>query len=290
MAGIAAGAGSLIGGLLSKQGASAANEHNREIAQNQMLFQHYESSTAYQRAVQDLQKAGLNPALAYQQGGASTPQGAAIPMQNEWEGASQHIANSARAYAEIRNLYEQNNNLKAQSDNQSAQAALYRSQIPIAAAQVDQMAASSAMARAQVIKVNHEVGEVLARTRHYENDAERIKVATEMLNAKKHLALPEALLAMELVEAQIYQSSETGRHQGRLADQPIVGGGVPGSFVNAFLGTSEVTAEALHDMMGLGRFNYDKDGDILIPSRFKSRSEAMGAYKRDKALVRRRQK
>lgn len=51
---------------------------NAEQAELNRQFQKEMSSTAYQRARSDLLEAGLNPYLAYSQGGASTPAGSAL--------------------------------------------------------------------------------------------------------------------------------------------------------------------------------------------------------------------
>lgn len=121
------GAGSLLNTAAGFIGQHYQNEENKEAAEDQMEFQMMMSSTAYQRAVKDMQKAGLNPMLAYQQGGASTP-GGAMPVIGNKVAAGM---NSAATAAQVQNVSADTEKKEAEARNVDADTELKRTMIPL---------------------------------------------------------------------------------------------------------------------------------------------------------------
>lgn len=74
--------GGLIGGALSLLGGERRNSAQTKASQAQMDFQERMSSTAHQRQISDLRKAGINPMLSGKFGGSSSPGGAMPQIQD----------------------------------------------------------------------------------------------------------------------------------------------------------------------------------------------------------------
>lgn len=144
LGGLAAGGLGLLGGILT-------NQTNTANAQAQMAFQAQQSATAYQRATSDMKAAGLNPMLAYTQGGASTSPGALARVENPVPAAVQAYTSTAATNASVRQA-------NAQADLTSAQAASTAIDVRNKAAALDQGSESNARGAVDLTTVNQALG------------------------------------------------------------------------------------------------------------------------------------
>lgn len=108
-------AAAAIPAAMSYLGGKEANAANARMAGQQMDFQERMRSTQYQTTVADLKAAGLNPMLAYTQGGAGTPVGATAQMENVMGRVGQSAKEGAMAYQQYENMKATNENLRTQN-------------------------------------------------------------------------------------------------------------------------------------------------------------------------------
>jgi len=117
---------SLIGGAVTAYGQHVANKQNIALSREQMDFQERMSSTAYQRAMEDMKKAGLNPILASKTGGASSPSGSQAQVQDV-------LGKGVASAMEYKRMIEELKQIRSQTQMNEALTQVYRNDASIKA-------------------------------------------------------------------------------------------------------------------------------------------------------------
>lgn len=190
-----------VGPILNYFGQEKANKQAMANAELQMQFQEYMSNTAYQRAVKDLEKAGLNPMLAYMKGGAGAGggSGAMAPVQSNTKDA----VNTAISGFQAANLQKQNQLLEAQVGKTKAETAESesRTMVNFADESLKQQQRGHTMTSAAELMSRMSVQQ--QELMNMKEEWHAIVARTSLSNAQKNLALAQAERAFKAGERDI---------------------------------------------------------------------------------------
>lgn len=115
-----------IGGGLQLAGGLYQNRQSEQSAKVNRQFQERMVRNAYQYAMEDMKKAGLNPMLAFSQGGSKPVSGAMPNYENVASGVTNSAVAAATAIETVKNMREQNRNIAADTELKDEQAMAQR--------------------------------------------------------------------------------------------------------------------------------------------------------------------
>jgi len=184
------------GTLIGKVGETAFNAH---MSNKQMRFQERMSSSAHQREVNDLKKAGLNPILSAKLGGASTPPGASAQASTA---DPVEAANNARATTSQMQVQKaqlglisaqtaDTNSAKGLKDMQSQDiAATQQARINQSLMAAYQALQAGNLSGAQREAVQHEIERLKAQARNLDASTAKINAESQIPRLKNEIIEP----------------------------------------------------------------------------------------------------
>lgn len=187
----------------ARQERGYAQEFNASQADINRQFQENMVNTAYQRAVGDLEQAGLNPMLAYQQGGAASPSGnmasvspghgsaaSGVMTRVDNENASfASASNVAMTMAQIDRMVAETEKVRAETKTEERRPDLVQMQIE-----------HTRLSNSEITERTQQIQRVGALT-----DEQTNRVRQEVLNLKNENDLQTAELFLRHIEMQVRQ-------------------------------------------------------------------------------------
>jgi len=202
--------GDLIGGALGSSAQKKANKANIALQREQQSWEERMSNTSWQRGTEDMKAAGMNPMLAFSQGGASTPGVSAAtvePVDAMARGVSS-AATKAMQIAQIQLTQQQARKASAEADYTAAHSAANIPELNFRAtnesqrsyAEVDKVIAEVEQLRKQGKVSDAQAAQLMEQANQIREMLPYQKRASGIESQLKELQTPSAKMQARLVE------------------------------------------------------------------------------------------